>query len=395
MTQAVQPTASEDLAGAIAGPTVGATRRHGIIINVVLYAVWFFVAVGLASILVIASTDTSPLDVVDALYQGAFSDPAAIGLTLQETTPILIVALGVVIAGRAGTFTLGPEGQFVMGGLAAAWVMFKFGMPAGGALPVSLLLATVAGALWAGVAALLRYWRGVDIIISTLLLNFVAFEVLSFFLNKTYLLQEVTNRDVLPPQSPRLAEGFRLPRIGSLPGFSTTSGLFIAAALVVIVWFALSRTRWGFRIRMLGLNANAARASGVSMAIYGGGALVLSGALAGLAGGVWFTGIGNRLVPGFSGNIGGEGLLVALISRRSALATVPIALFFGALRSGGGFLASTGVPRNIVDIVQGLVVLAALMPPVVLHVWEQRRTARAAREAAAADADPTPLGAAA
>jgi ABC-type uncharacterized transport system permease subunit len=375
-------TTSEEIMPMLMGPKVGKTRATNIAINVVLYVIAFGAAFLLASILILVTTTTSPLDVMHALYQGSISNWSAIGLTLEQSTPILIVALGVVIANRAGTFTIGPQGQFLMGGLVAGFVMFKFGLPTGLALPLCLVGAAIGGAIWAGIAALLRYTRGVDVIISTLLLNFVALEVVDFCLNKLFLLQENVTTNPKPPESAQLTKSRQLPHLGRLPGFSVTSGVLIALVLVIVVAFVLARTKWGFRIRMLGLNPTAAQAAGVSMAIFGGGALILSGAFAGLAGGVWFTGIGTRLVPGFEGGLGGEGLLVALIARRSVVATIPIAIFFGMLHSGGGYLAATGVPANIVDIVKGLVVLGAIMPPVALHVWDRRRSLRVAKRSA-------------
>src|SRR5690606_9194438 len=106
--------------------------------------------------------------------------------------------------------------------------------------------------------------------------------------------------------------------------------LIIALVLAAIVAFALARTRWGFHLKMLGLNATAARSAGVSMVLMGGGALVVSGAFAGLAGGVMLTATAYRIQPGFSNNVGFDGLLVALIARRNVLATIPVAFFFGA-----------------------------------------------------------------
>ena len=199
----------------------------------------------------------------------------------------------------------------------------------------------------------------------------------------------------LLPQSDRLSAARQMTRLGSTSGFSVSSGIFLALALTGVVLFALSRTRWGFRLKMLGMNPSAARAAGVSMVAVGGGALVLSGAFAGLAGGVIFSGTAFRIQPGFSANIGYDGLLVALIARRNVLATVPVAFFFGAMRAGGGFLAATGVPRYLVDVVQPLLVLAALLPPVILFVTDRRRAMRIARSEAALHDRPVHLGVAA
>lgn len=386
------PTTSEQLVAKLATASAGRGRR--VLVNVALYVVCMIGALAIASVIIVVATDADPFDVFHAMYEGSLSRPSAIGLTIDQAMPILITALGGVIASRAAMINIGLEGQLIVGGALGAYVALKLGLPVAANLPLTLLASAVGGALWAGIASLLRFWRNVDVVISTLLLNFVAAEVLSFALNKKYLLQETRQNVQLLPQSDRLPSAYQLTRLGSPPGFSISTGIFIALVLAGIVTFALARTRWGFRLKMLGMNPNAARAAGVSMAAVGGGALVLSGALAGLAGGVVFTGTSFRIQPGFSNNIGGDGLLVALIARRNVAATVPVAFFFGAMRAGGGFLAATGVPRYLVDVVQPLLVLAALLPPAILFVWDRRKALRLAREEAAANGRPA-LGAAA
>jgi simple sugar transport system permease protein len=297
-----------------------------------------------------------------------------------------------VIASRAGIINIGPEGQLIFGAMIGTLVALNVGGPGFLVVVLAVLGAAIGGAVWAGIAALLRFSRGVDVVISTLLLNFVAFEAVSYASNQTWLLQEAreTNRQSLP-QSERLPDDTRLPRLGEFPDFNVSTGIFIALVLTVVVALMLARSRWGFRLRMLGLNPQAARRAGVSVGLFGGGALLLSGAFAGVAGGVMLTGTVFRFQPGFSQNVGYEGLLAALIARRNALWTVPVAFFFGALRAGGGFLASTGVPRFLVDIVTALLVFATLFPPLFLEARERRRQRALARAAAQGDARPDDL----
>jgi general nucleoside transport system permease protein len=381
VTDNLDPVGTEQVFAAAVNPRGARARRAGV--TVALYVAAVLIAMGLASLLIVGVTDASPGEVFNALYEGSLSRPSAVGLSLDQAMPILIVALGAVIATRAGMFSIGPEGQLTIGALVGAFVAFKVGGPPAVILPLSVLSAAVGGAAWAGIAALLRFWRGVDVVISTLLLNFIAVEVLSFAINKSWLLQETTDNTQKLPQSDRLAGSYQITRIGSAPGFSVSSAIFLALALVVVVAFVLARTRWGFRLRMLGLNPSAARTAGVSMAVVGSTALMLSGAFAGLAGGVMFAGTVFRIQPGISANVGFDGLLCALIARRNAVAVVPVAFFFGMLRAGGGFLAATGVPRYLVDIVQALLVLAALMPPILTAMWDRRQALRAARREAA------------
>jgi ABC-type uncharacterized transport system permease subunit len=359
------------------------TRRAASVgVNVVLYAVAFAAALGVSALLILVATDTSPGTVFTAMYDGSLGDGAALGLSLDKATPTLIVALGAVIASRAGIINIGPEGQLLFGALVATWVALELPGPGPLAVVAALAAGALGGALWAGIAAVLRYWRSVDVVISTLLLNFIAVEVASFAVNRDWLLKETTGNLQSLPQSDRLPADTHLPRIGRFPDFNVSTGVFIALVALVIVTIALSRTRWGFRMRMLGLNSQAARRAGVSVVALGGGALLLSGAFAGFAGTVMLTGTVFRMQPGFSSGVGFDGLLVALIARGRPAWCVPVAFFFGALRAGGGLLAATGVPRFLVDIVQALLVLAALFPPVFLELRARRRELQRARAAA-------------
>lgn len=363
-------------------------RANRVLVNLALYVVCLIIALLLASLLVVIATDASPIDVFKAMYEGSLSRPNALAETIDRAMPILIVALGGVIASRAAMINIGLEGQVAVGGAFGAVVALKLGLPAELSVPGMLIASAIGGGLFAGIASLLRFWRGVDVVISTLLLNFVAVQVISYAINEPWLLQETTNNRQALPRSDRLDESMQLTRLGEQTGFNLSTGVFLALIIAGLLVFTLGWTKWGFRLRMLGLNPNAAQAAGVSMAAVGGTALVLSGALAGLAGGVMFGASAFRIQPGFSANIGNDGLLVALISRRNPLATIPIAFCFGAMRAGGGFLASTGVPRYLVDVVQPLLVLAALLPPALLFLWDRRRSLRTAQREAAGSTGP-------
>ena len=155
----------------------------------------------------------------------------------------------------------------------------------------------------------------------------------------------------------------------------------IALVLAVAAAVLINRSTWGFKLRLVGFNPRTAQRAGVSAVVVGCLALAIGGGLAGLAGGLMLTGgVANyRYTPGFANNVGWEGLLVALVARNRPLVAIPVALVFGALRTGAGFLASTGVEREIVDVVRGLLVLALLVPPALLAVRARRRAARRRR----------------
>ena len=211
-----------------------------------------------------------------------------------------------------------------------------------------LLFGALGGAVWASLAGLLRFWRGVPEVLSTLLLVTVSTQAVAYGLRWNWLLlADEASRGNRNQVSEQLADDNRIPR-PDVFGNEFPITVYVAVILALAVAFLLARSVWGFRLRMLGHNARAAQRSGVSSTVYGATALAIDGAFAGLAGAAMFAGggfaFGNfRLVPGFSDNIGWTGLLVALVARQRALAAVAAAFVFAGLRTGSGFVNSTGV----------------------------------------------------
>ncbi|NOX22823.1 MAG: ABC transporter permease [Actinobacteria bacterium] len=344
----------------------------------ILYVLSIGAALTISGFLV-AMTGNSAPKVLKALLDGAFLAPGRWGTTLSIAAPMLLVALGMVVGVKAGLFNIGQEGQLLMGALAMAFVGTKL-QGAGLVLLIGgLTLGALAGGAYAGVAAVMRYRRGVPEVISTLLLVFIAFQIVGFAITTDWFLRDLDpNRPSKAVTSAPLPEGVRLPII-RIFGNEFHSGLVIALILAVIVAYVLARTVWGFKLRLLGQNVNVAQMIGVGAKKAGSLALFASGAFAGLAGAVMLAGGASsyRLTTGFSTNIGWQGLLVALLARSNPLAAIPMAVLFAALRTGAGFLAATGVDRKIVDVVQALLVLALLIPPAVQEI-RMRRRARAA-----------------
>ena len=349
-----------------------------------LYALSVLGALLVSAVLVqVTGGDWQP--VMTALLDGSLRNPGRWGETLGTAAPLLLVAVGTVISARAGQINIGQEGQLAIGAAFATYFAFLIGGP--GPLNVVLLLVAgaIGGGLWAGIAALLRFWRGVPEVLSTLLLVAVAGQVVAYGLRWQWLLlAPEASRGNRNQVSEQLAADNRIPRHNFF-GNEIPISFDLAVILAVVVAFALARTVWGFRIRMLGQNPRAAQRSGVSQTRYGTAALMLGGAFAGLAGAVMLAGggfaFGNyQLVPGFSANIGWTGLLVALVARERALVCIPVAVVFASLRTGSGFVSGTGVEDRITDVIQGLLVLALLIPPAVMFLRDRRR-ARAATTA--------------
>jgi simple sugar transport system permease protein len=363
----------------IAEPIQPSPRRSSNMEAVALYGGSILLAL-LISAFLVTSTGGSLGQVFRALLDGAVMKPGRWGNTLATAAPLLLVALGTIIAYRAGLVNIGQEGQLMMGAALAAFV----GTRLSGYGPLLLVLALVAGiaggATWAGIAAGMRL-RKVPEVISTLLLVTVAYQIGGFFVSRTYLLLDPDpNRPNRVQVSAQLSEDVRLPQL-HLFGNDIPISVLIAVALAIGLGFVLTRTIWGFRLRVLGHNSRAAQRMGVSSRKAGNLALILSGAFAGFAGSLMFTGgVANyTFTPGFANNIGWEGLLVALVARNHPIIVIPMAVIFAALRTGAGFLASTGVERKIVDVVQALLVLALLVPPAILYIRQRRRAMAAVR----------------
>ncbi len=347
-----------------------------------LYAACIVVALVLAAVLV-ASTGGSWTDVFNALLDGSLRKPGRWGLTLGTAAPLLLVALGAIISAKAGLVNIGQEGQVLIGAATATYVGTRLAGPGPVVLVTLLGAGVVGGAAWAGIAGLLRFRRGVPEVLSTLLMVVVAANAVGYGLkNTSLLLAPAEGRGNRNQVSEVLDTGARLPR-GSLFGNDIPSAVGIGILAAVLVGLGLAHSVWGFRLRMLGRSPRAAQRAGVSQTRYGMAAMLASGGFAGLAGAVMLAGgdFGSyQLVPGFSVDIGWTGLLVALVARERAVAAVAAAFVFASLRTGSGFLASTGVERRITDVVQGLLVLALLVPPALLFIRDRRRAMAATNE---------------
>lgn len=346
---------------------------HGEVIA--LYAICVFGALALAAALV-AATGGSWTNVYTAMLDGSIRNPGRIGLTIGISTPILMVALGTIVSGRAGLVNIGQEGQLVMGSCFAAFAATRLAGPGPWVLVASIAVGVVGGAIWAGIAGVLRYWRKVPEVLSTLLMGVVAANLMGFALrHEELLLAPASGRANRNQVSEPLPDDTRIPRVSWFGNEFPISAMF-AVAIAIALAFVLGRTVIGFRLRMLGRNPGTAMRAGVDERRYGLGAMLVSGGFAGLAGGLMLAGgdFGNyQLVANFGAGIGFAGLLAALVARQRVLVAIFVAFVFGSLRAGSGFLRATGVSGRISDVVQGMLVLSLLMPPALLYIRERRR----------------------
>ena len=291
----------------------------------------------------------SPFEGFDGLWKGSFGSTLGLGSALLRSTPVILTGLGVAVAYRAGVFNVGAEGQLFVGGLCGTVGALAAPDPAALSISLALVAGFVGGALWSGLPGYLKAYRGVNEIISTVLLNFVAIQMVAYAVNGP-----LEEPDAISPQSERLPHD--LPTL--IPNTSAHYGFILAVALTVLVWWYTTRTHQGLRMRAVGGNPLAARYVGVNDRRSIVWAMLISGGLAGLGGAVEVLGLHHRLFPGFSPGFGFEGLIAAILANGDAITTTIFSILIGGLRSGGEEMQrNTGVPIAFVFIIQGFIFL--------------------------------------
>jgi simple sugar transport system permease protein len=297
-----------------------------------------------------------PGPVLQVIWSKMFRRSGALGEILQYATPILLTGLAVTVAFRAAVWNIGAQGQFLAGALAA--VAMGSVAPGSRMLGVGMVLiaSVVAGGLVAVIAAVLHWWRRVPVVLSTLLLNFIVILLLRYLVNGPLADADPARRG----QSVEIAESAALPL---LDGRGLHLGFAVAIVMAAMVWFVLRWTTFGFRLRIVGQNATAGRFAGIHVPRVSLATLALSGALAGLGGGIEVAGVRHAIyLSDADSGFGFTGIAVALLGGLNPAGVVAAAIFFGALR--GSFLAlesELGVASVTGTALQGLVVILVLV----------------------------------
>ncbi len=311
-----------------------------------------------------------------ALFQGSiynFRRPSfADGIrplteTLTFATPLIVAGLGVAVGFRAGMFNIGGRGQMLVAAGAAGYVGFAWPMPAGIHLIVAILAGVTAAAIWGGLVGLLKARTGAHEVIVTIMLNYIAFYLISYLLNTKGALQAPGSSN---PKSPAMLETAIFPDLLG-PEYNLHLGFVVAILATIFVWYLMNRSNMGFEFRAVGANPNAARVAGINVPrtyIY---AMMISGALVGFAGVTQVLGtVTTGFTSGIDASIGFDAITVALLGRSRPLGVFIAGLLFGALKAGGySMQAAQGVPIDIVLVVQSLIVLFIAAPPLVRAIF--------------------------
>ena len=311
-------------------------------------------AFGLAAIVIMISGG-SPLASFGAMLGGAFGSGSAISETLVKAIPLAISGLAVALGLRAGLFNIGVEGQLMVGALVAAWAGFALRLPAAIHPAICLLAGIAGGAVWGFLPGLLKAKRGVHEVITTIMLNYIA-----FYLTHYLVMNPLKDRSTMAPQTPEIMRTASLGYIVESGGLHW--GILIAILCAIGFAFFISRTVAGYELKVVGRGPDAARAAGIGVSRTIVLAMILSGGLAGLAGAVEVLGVHHKFYDQFSPGYGFDSIAVALLGGNTALGTALSALLFGALRNGAvNMQLATDTPREIVTLIQAIVIIFAGM----------------------------------
>jgi len=315
----------------------------------------------------------NPIEAYAALWDGAFGSPNAFAETLVKATPLLLVALGICISFRGDVINIGGEGQMIVGAVFATWVGLTFtDLPGWLVIVLALLAGFLGGAVWGGIPGFLKAYFRVNEILSTVMMNAIAVQLMNFLLRGPMIDPSQAQLASKIPQTAPLLDIFRLPR---LVPTRLHLGALIAVILAILVYILLWRTTLGYRIRAVGHNLHAARYAGIKVQRYVVLALLLSGAFSGLAGATQVYGVNYRMITdgsasGFTGSAGFNGIVAALFGQLHPLWSIPASILFGALLVGANKMQRVvQVPSALVIALNGLVVVFVVSS----EIWRRRR----------------------
>jgi simple sugar transport system permease protein len=328
-------------------------------------------------------------DTYVALFTGSVGDPEKIRLafasgdqlairrainpffeSLVQSTPYIFGGLAVALGFRAGLFNIGVEGQIFIGAATGVWAGYAIiGLPTIIHIPLAMLFGALGGALWGFIPGFLKAKTGAHEVITTIMMNYIAFRLVDWLLKFP-----MKDPNEFTPKTPWILETAKLPRLFDTP-IRFHVGFFIAILMAVAVYYLLFKTTWGFELRMVGSNPNAARYAGVKITKTTILAMVLSGALAGMAGANEVLGVNYRLLPAFSSGYGFDSIALALLGKTHPLGVILSSLLFGFLRNGARSMQlAVGVPIDIVSILQAVILAFIAAPAIIRTIYHLRES---------------------
>lgn len=331
---------------------------------------------------ILAAAGYNPGEAFTALFSGIFSKPKYISNVIIKATPIILTGLSVAFAFKTGLFNIGAEGQYIAGTIFATMVGIKFDFPPIIQIPVVVLTGMIAGAVFGGIVGLLKARFGIHEVITSIMLNWIALYLSNFVVNSATFHQPnstssyAVNKSsftMLLPNWKISKEGIEVLRKNKLLSdvllkTDVNFGIFVAILAAVFIWFLLYRSTKGYELRAVGFNRDAAEFAGINVRLNITQAMLIAGALAGLAGALTITGISPHKISSMAAfeNNGFNGMSVALIAGSSPIGCIFSGLLFGGLLYGGQSVQSdVGAPSEIINIMIGTIVFFVALTRVV------------------------------
>ena len=329
------------------------------ILKIIVPVISIIIAFVIGGIIILA-LGKNPLEAYGFLLTGSFGSAQRIAQTLEGACPLIFTGLAATFAYKCGVINLGAEGQFIMGAVASIAFIQLSGMTGVAAIIISLLLGTLAGGFWGMIPGALKVTRGLNEIIVSIMLNYVATLFMGYVF--TDFLREGNT-----PQTAAIPDSTKLPNIAE--GLRAHIGIVIAIVVALLIFYFLNYTSKGFQLRAVGMNAMAAKFNGFAnnkLMLF---SFIVSGAVAGLGGAIELHGKQFRLLQGFGSGFGFDGVAIALIAQLNPIATVIVGLFFAILRKGSSALQTgMSIPTSVVDIIQALIIVFAVAGTALLRL---------------------------
>jgi simple sugar transport system permease protein len=345
-----------------------------IVLNVLMPIAGVLAALCVGAVMLLA-LKVNPLTAYAAMFNGAVGSRFGLTQTLVKATPLLLVGAGICIAFRASVINIGGEGQIIVGALMGAWVPLTFHTWPGWALiPATCIMGFLAGAAWGFIPGILKARLRVNEILSTIMMNAIALQLMNLLLQGPLMDPEGISRGTFLAQSAQLPQQAWLARL--VPQTLLHSGAIIALVLAIVAYIFLWRTTMGYGIRAVGLNPNASRYSGINVPLYEAMSLTLAGGYAGLAGAIEVIGVQHRLMEGLTSGYGFTGIVAALLGGLHPIGLIPASVVFGGLLVGADKMQRAAqVPSSLVTAILGTVVLFVSGTALWSRRWAARRNA--------------------
>lgn len=309
----------------------------------------------LVGAIVLIISGNSPIEAYGAMIEGIIGKPKYIAWTIIKATPYILTGLSIAFAFKTGLFNIGAEGQFIIGALVATVVGYSINLPAIIHIPLTIILAGLAGGLWGSIAGFLKSKFGINEVIATIMLNWIAFYLSNFMVSSSFISVPNSEASVNIQDSASIGIDWLKGLVG--PATSVNWGIIVSIVLVLVIWFILTKTTLGFELRAVGHNKDAAEYAGIDVGKSILKSMAIAGLLAGVAGAIQVMGVTHNItVLAAQEGYGFDGIAVALIANSNPIGVIFSGLLFGAFKYGGIKMQSVGAPSEVINIVIGSIV---------------------------------------